>query len=322
MKGIFINRLRGIPIGAFMVIAGIIIGIQAAVWGVEEFSSLRIASGIFCIGFVVFGLSFAALGLLTINLNNGSRFEICDSAVIIKNGWTKEYSIPLGEISDVKVQAHHLKLITAKRNIWIYRLENAAELGKFLFARIVRQDEEINLDEEHTRCKACRKKYVRYVTALICSLVMMFIHIGWCTILTDGKDLGDFSYKQEIIFLIFTFAELLTLSVTFLLCRYAAKSLSNYERSKNKINSYLAKEHRRCGTENYDRIIDVKYFDGGMYRIIIFSVLDNAFAYMLEKFNPKEKLWVRCYEHPRLFESLEDLYADLSITFADVIFDN
>lgn len=84
---------------------------------------------------------------------------------------------------------------------------------------------------------------------------------------------------------------------------------------------HLARLHRRDELEKYDDLITVKYFDGCVYRIAVFSPREGRYAYMLERFDMRSAHWSFRYEKAMEFQTLSELYEALKDTFDDVWFE-
>ena len=136
-----------------------------------------------------------------------------------------------------------------------------------------------------------KQSFIKYLIATIIAGAFLFIHIGWCVFLTEGKDLTDFSKLDDVVFLAFAFSEIFTIIIAFLLASKCGKKLAALNITKFQILSANAVEHKNDALDKYPNVITKKYFDHYTYRIVVFSPKENIFAYMLERFDIKTLSW-------------------------------
>ena len=140
--------------------------------------------------------------------------------------------------------------------------------------------------------------------------------------LTEGRDLGDFTASDDKVFVAFAVAEVVTLASAFIFAKICGKVNVLREESRKRKDAAYAQLHRKDALERYSGIITIKYFDGGRYRIVVFSPTGDLFGYMLEYFDVKTEKWTTCYEKAKGFEILSELYDDIEENFSDVILED
>ena len=248
--------------------------------------------------------------------------KIEDGKIDAEFGWEQELHIELNDITNAENQGKHLKLFLDSNVIWIYDLINAKDLCQYILSRISKSSNSVNIEEVKHRHQKSKKSYICYLVATIITGAFLFVNIGWCVFLTEGKDLAYFSKSDDVIFLAFAFAEIFTVILTFLLASKCGKKLEIFNISKLHILSVSALKHKSDALDKYPNVITKKYFDHYTYRIVVFAPKENIFAYMLERFDMKTHSWVFCYESAKGFGILSDLYEELDSSFEDVILED
>lgn len=322
MNGKFNLSIRKYIFCLLFILSGSFIAIRFSLWGIEEIQSNHISSSIFCFTFAVFGLLFGFLSIFIFQFNRKAFLKIENDIIDAQFGFGKKLHVRLSNIKNAENQGKHLKLFIDGDIIWIYNLDNAKNLCQYILSRIPKCSDHVNIEEEKSEFEKSKKSFLTYLTATVIAGAFMFIHIGWCAFLTKGKDLSDFSTSDNIVFLAFVFAEILTLIFAFLLSRKCGKKLEAFNISKFNILSAYAFDHKNDFLDKYPNIIEKKYFNHYTYRIVIFAPKENIFAYMLERFDMKTLSWIFCYKSAKSFELLSDLYEELDSSFYDVIFED
>lgn len=322
MNGEFKQSLRKYILGLFFMLSGSFIAIRFSLWGIEEMQSKHISSSVFCFILAVLGLLFGFLSIFVFQFNKKAFLKIDDGKIDAQFGWGEELQVELSNIAKAENQGKHLKLFIDGNVIWIYNLVNAKDLCQYILSHISKSSNSVNIEEAKRRHQKSKHSYIKYLIATIIAGAFMFINIGWCVFLTEGKDLGDFSQFDDVVFLAFGFLEVFTIILAFLLANQCGKKLEAFNLAKIDILSFHALEHKSDDLDKYPNIITKKFFDHYTYRIVIFAPKENIFAYMLERFDMKTLSWVFCYESLKVFEILSDLYEELDASFEDVLFED
>ena len=321
MKGCFANRTRQVLVSVLLCIGGSFIAVRFALWGIEAIAWAKISSAIFCFLAALFGLGFGALGILIFQHNRHAVLEIGEDEIRIRCGWSREFCLLLDRIWHAELQGAHLGLYTPQKMVWVIGLTNARELWAYLLERIANRPVQIDLAAERQRCQCYHRKYVRLLTLTVIVGFLMPLHVIWCALLTDGKNLKDFTPEQDGIFAAFAAVEVITVFILVLLvCRWNRVSAS-YRLSQKRILIAAAQEHRSDGLDSYGGVQAVKYFDRGTYRVVIFSPIYGTYFYMLERFDAEALQWRSCYEAAPAFGSLPDLYEDMVCRFSGEVFE-
>ena len=322
MNGEFKQSFRKYIFCLFFIFSGSFIAIRFSLWGIEEIQSSHISSCIFCFAFAVLGLLFGFLSIFIFRFNRKAFLKIDDGKIDAEFGWEQELHIELNDITNAENQGKHLKLFLDSNVIWIYDLINAKDLCQYILSRISKSSNPVNIEEVKHRHQKSKKSYICDLVATIITGAFLFVNIGWCVFLTEGKDLAYFSKSDDVIFLAFAFAEIFTVILTFLLASKCGKKLEIFNISKLHILSVSALKHKSDALDKYPNVITKKYFDHYTYRIVVFAPKENIFAYMLERFDMKTHSWVFCYESAKGFGILSDLYEELDSSFEDVILED
>lgn len=322
MNGEFRQSFRKYILAFLLALAGVILTIRFALWGVQEISANRIASSLFCFTFSLLGTALVVLSIFILHFNRNASLCLTDDSIHAQLGWKKVVHIDLKNITNATIYGKHLKLYTDDSIVWIYGLSNAKEVCECLLSRIERRRFTVDINMARKKHQMSKKRFIGFLITTIFACAMLFVHIGWCVLLTNGKDLTDFSPSDNRIFIAFLFAEFFTVILCFLLADKCGKARDNLNMFKSYILFEIAQEHKDEGLDKYHNVILKKYFDHYTYRIIIFSPYEEIFAYMLERFDIKTLAWLPCYEHSKAFEILSELYDDLEQTFEGTILED
>ena len=214
MNGEFKQSFRKYIFCLVFILSGSFIAIRFSLWGIEEIQSSHISSGIFCFTFAVLGLLFGFLSIFIFRFNRKAFLKIEDGKIDAEFGWEQELHIELNDITNAENQGKHLKLFLDSNVIWIYDLINAKDLCQYILSRISKSSNPVNIEEVKHRHQKSKKSYICYLVATIITGAFLFVNIGWCVFLTEGKDLAYFSKSDDVIFLAFAFAEIFTVILT------------------------------------------------------------------------------------------------------------
>lgn len=324
IKGIFKKRNRALSIlwSAFFILSGTVIALRMGTWGIDAIREGQIAEAIFCFGFAVLGIAFGSMSILIFNFNRNALLETDGKKIHIVCNFGASYDLDINDISDVSLVGVHLVLTTESERITVSNLENAGEICEYLRKIIAWKESDLDFEKESKIYAAlCKKTLVRLIPTVICT-VLLFVHIGWCVFLTEGRDLGDFTASDDMVFIAFAVAEVVTLAAGFFFAKLCGAVNVVREESKKRKDAAFAQLHRKDALDKYLGIIAIKYFDGGRYRIVIFSPNGDLFGYMLEYFDVKSEKWNTCYDKAKGFNILSDLYDDIEETFSDVILED
>ena len=322
MIGEFKRSFKKYVFAFVLALAGAVLTIRFAVWGVQEAVADRIASSLFCFTFSLLGTALVVLSIFILHFNQNASLRITDDGIHALWGWKRVLHVDMKSITDATIYGKHLKLYTHDRILWIYGLSNAKEVCEYLLSRIERRKFTVDIDVAREKHQKSKKQFIAFLIATAFFTALLFVHIGWCVLLTRGKNLTDFSPSDDRIFAAFLLAEIVTAVLCFLLANRCGKALENLNMFKSYILSEMAQEHREEGLEQYRNVILKKYFDRYAYRIVIFSPYEEIFAYMLERFDTKALAWIPCYEHARTFEMLSELYEDVDQIFEGTILED
>lgn len=261
MNGEFKQSFRKYIFCLLFIFSGSFIAIRFSLWGIEEIQSSHISSCIFCFTFAVLGLLFGFLSIFIFRFNRKAFLKIEDGKIDAEFGWEQELHIELNDITNAENQGKHLKLFLDSNVIWIYDLINAKDLCQYILSRISKSSNPVNIEEVKHRHQKSKKSYICYLVATIITGAFLFVNIGWCVFLTEGKDLAYFSKSDDVIFLAFAFAEIFTVILTFLLASKCGKKLEIFNISKLHILSVSALKHKSDALDKYPNVITKKYFD-------------------------------------------------------------
>lgn len=321
MDGKFVNRFGKICLAFLCWIFGAAIAIRFLIWACEEFPK-SVASGILGICLCVSGVLLVGVGVLLFLYNRGASLEITTKNVIIKSGLKKEFTLSIIKIFDAENKGKTLRLITDEdKIIRVSSLKNAKELCEYLRHELSRREERLDPLLEEKNRKTFHKKYKLSLTFAIILSLLILLNIGWCILLVGIKPFGEFTESDNTAFEVFIFAEILSIFGSVWLWRVSASSRIQYNHCVARLARSIAKANRTDGLNAYENVVEVKYFDRGLYRIIIFAPDAVRCAYMTERFEPEKCVWEKCYENPKAFSSIERLYTELDGEFRDTAFD-
>ena len=324
MIGIFKKRNRVLSIlwSTFFIHSGTFIALRMGTWGLEAIGEGHISEAIFCFGFMILGIAFGSMSILIFSFNRKAMFETDGKRIRIVCNFGTSYDLDINDISDVSLAGGQLVLTTKSERIMVSNLANAGEICKYLLKIIAPQKSDLDFEKEgKIYADLSKKTLVRLIPMVICT-ALLFVNVWWCVHLTGGRDLGDFTASDDKVFVAFAVAEVITLVAAFWFAKLCGGVNVAREEARKRKDAAYAQLHRKDALEKYSGIITIKYFDGGRYRIVIFSPNGEVFGYMLEYFDVKTEKWTTCYEKARGFNILSDLYEDIEENFSDVILED
>ncbi len=316
LHGIFKSSLKKFLFSLFFILVGTCIAVTFSLWGIDELESERLASAIFSFAFAFIGLLYGLSSIFVYRFNKNAFLKIENGKIEAQFGFGQALSLDIKDITHVQLREKQINLYTNDRVFNIYGLENAIVIYKHITELI--PFDGFSVDEvTRNRLRKSKKSYVIYTSVTAACTIMMFLHLLWCVLLTDGKDITLFSQSDTAVFCIFGFAELITIALTMYFADKCGKKRDLYLRTKHilEMASYL--EAGKEGLESYENIITVKYFSDQPCRIVVYHPYEDVFAYMLERYNAKIGRWADCYENSIGFESLSDLVKDVEWRFGE-----
>ena len=303
----------------FFILSGSFIAIRFSLWGIDEIRANHVSAVVFCFSFAVFGLLFGVLSIFVFQFNRKAFLNMENGKIDAQFGWGQELHAELGDITHAENHGKHLKLFVGGNVIWIHNLLNAKDLCEAILSGTAACAAPVNVKHAEERYRKSQKSFVAGLIDTVFVGAFLFVNIGWCVFFTEGKALNDLSPSEDMVFLAFVFAEIVTVIFSFFLADRCGKKLEVFRLCKLQVLSAYALEHKTDGLAPYPNILMRKYFDHYTYRIVVFAPKADVFAYMLERFDAKSRSWIPCYEVVRGFHILSELYDELEHAFADVM---
>ena len=236
MNGEFKKTYRKYLLCLFFIIAGSFLAIRFSLWGIEEIQANHISASVFCFIFSLFGFLFGCLSIAIFKFNRNAFLKIENNQIDAQFGLDKEIHIEIIDIIRVENIGSNLILFTDSDIIKINDLSNANDINAYISSLIPNYVPEISAEEAKARLQKSRKSFISYLVATIVVCALLFINIVWCVLLTNSKELYDFSRSDDLIFLAFTFAEIITVSSAFILASICGKKLELYNMNKERFN--------------------------------------------------------------------------------------
>ena len=322
MNGQFKRSFKKYILAFILALAGAITTIRFTLWGVQEMLAQCVAPCLFCFTFALLGAALVVLSIFILHFNQNASLFVSDDSLHAQLGWKKVVRVDLKNMTNATIYGNNLKLYTDDTILWIYGLSNAKEICEYLLSRIEKHEFTVDIETARQRLQKSKKTFGFYLLETVFTYALLFVHIGWCVLLTNGKELTDFSQSDDLVFTAFLFVEIVTVILCFLLANRCGKALEKLNTFKSHILSATARKQKDEGLDQYHNVITTKYFDNYAYRIVVFSPYEEIFAYMLERFDIKTLAWLPCYEHAVTFECLSELYDVLDQIFEGTIWED
>ena len=320
MKGVFSTPPKKYGLCLFNILAGLFIAVRFGTWGLEAVQSGKIAAALFCFGTVILGLLLGVFAIFLFNNNKGAYLTVDDQKIEAQFGFGTKICEDISEIRKVALSqgGTGIELYFTRRYYWVPFLANARDIYNYIITVNPWARFAVSSDEAASDLVRYKKKCVKCIVLTVVFSVLLFAQIACCALLTGGKDIGDFSQKDDLIFIGFTVAELITVAALFWFAGKCAKYNKFCKMCREALLSNAATEHKNDSLERYRNIIDKRFFNDNTYRIVIYALADDAFAYTLERFELASNTWIKCYE-TAAFHYLSELYDNIDETFYDVI---
>ncbi|MBQ9543757.1 MAG: hypothetical protein IJV00_01365 [Clostridia bacterium] len=322
MKGVFRTPKIRYAYSLILIAAGSFIALRFGLWGIEAVRSGGTNDLILCFFFAALGLLTGFSSIFLFNFNKGASLEIDGEKIDAVFGFGTELHEPLSSLRRAQLDrgAKSLTLFFGDKAYWITGLENAKELIDHIALTGGCRRTAPPVEEAEADFKKRRGKFILYLALLAVFVLLLFVHIAWCVILTNGND--PVSSNETPIFAAFAVAELITLIGAFVFADKCAKQNLILQISRSELLTAVSSAHENDSLEKYPGLIEVKFFDGFSYRIVIFAPDEEKRAYMLEKFDLKSRAWIKCYDAAPEFDGLSELNRDIEERFENVIFDD
>lgn len=235
--GIFIKRTRLVPIALFLLFAGSLLAVRFSLWGAEEIGKRHVSSAIFCFMAAICGLSLGILSIVLLRFNRKARLAVERDTLVIRHAWSEEQALPFEHIESAEVSGHTLTQSSDGRTISVSGLSDAAEMGNFIRRHIPKRTKSVDWEAEK---KSSLPKKISSVSDPDGRCVRLDVCPDrFCVWLTNGKELDEFSRREDVIFLIFAAAEILTVCAGFLLAGTAGKRPTQYRESLRRLHATL-----------------------------------------------------------------------------------
>ncbi len=229
---------------------------------------------LFCLFMIFIFLIFGAFGIL-IALQLKNQITLNDDCIEgYYNGKIKIY------YKDIECISTHFEptlpnsneiciLLHSGKYYHIKNIKNIDEVYKKAFIsspNLAKDYNDIKVRKEKTS-KASKSYYI-----LIASLiVIMFVAIIVCVVLTGEKDIPEFNETDKIIFIYFIIFEFITIISLFLVAILGAKYVRNKWVFDNMLRYLKAKQDKDKNLEQYtDKLISVKYKFDYSLRLILY----------------------------------------------------
>ena len=183
-------------------------------------------------------------------------------------------------------------LLHNRKNYHITNIKNINEVYKKVFISSPNLAKDCN-DIKARKEKTAKASKIYYI--LIASLiVIMFIAIIVCVILTGEKDIPEFNETDKIIFTCFIIFEFTTVITLFLVAILGTKHVRNKWVFENMLHYLKAKQDKDKKLEIYqDKLISVKYKFDYSLRLVVLKHGEGE-AFVVERYT--EKSWRPCSE--------------------------
>ena len=323
MKGVFKTPFSKYVYSLFFILSGSAVAVRFALWGIDSARAGKVAAAIFCFFFVFCGLVFGSFAIFAVNYNRGAYLTVEGGKINARFGWGSEIHADASSVLRAEPGRDNksVELVLIDRVCMITCLENARDVCIFICSAFSDKRPSPSPVDAETALKNARKKSTVSLILTALFVILSFAHVGWCVLLTGGKDLGDFSSGENLIFTAFAAAELITVTLALFFANRCGKQRKTTELCYRTLITASATEHKSDSLDGFPNLIDVKFFDGYAYRVVIFSPEEDVYAYMLERFDPGSLTWEKRYGEERIFPDRSMLYEDLKICFDNVIFD-
>ena len=318
MKGKFIKSPVYISFGAILFLACIGLSVGSCFWCKGAFSSNNIANGMLSVMAIIFFLFVGFFAILMCSIIF-SKLELDGTKITGYIVFYGHFSIDYSEISFVTCDNYLIRLHLKNGKIMdISHLENSYNIYVYIFSKIKLQKDSGNLMKMAIANNKRRKNAIVGVISLI---VLMFINIFVCVILTEERDIVDFTARDTKIFLIFSITEIIVFVIMLLLVFLSNMFYRKSIYSMRMLCYYTAIKLKDRDIKTSEQIVEVKYFVDYSKRLVVIKVEEKSYfyfdAFFFNENNPKSSRWKKITElipYDEVFESMLNDYFIKSIT--------
>lgn len=227
MKGVFFNSKNTFA-RICIIVGGILITLFTARIFVNSESPLHIDDIPFAIVCICFGMIAVAFGVLLTQFNRGAYVTVTGDHISAKYNWNKKIMLYFNEIAFVGSQTFTLNIRAknGKRYV-IGGLINADTICDAIRKKMPYEvDKTIKKEALIFEIDMLAAKRKKEIIGTVVSIILMFLNIFLCTLLTGEKDMSDFTRNDWIVFVIFCVTEILIVSVTFYFSKIGGEKLN------------------------------------------------------------------------------------------------
>ncbi len=288
IKGEFHRKTSKKIRSVFLFVFFVAFAVLFFVIGLDKIRSREFSSVLFSFCFSVCGFACAGFVALLEAFIRDEKIEIFEDNILIKSGFTKEKRIEYADIIIIDIMENELFLTTNTKGYVLSSLVNNYELFFYIRNRLKECVKHAIYDvkNEEQNYILSKRKYLTHLISLILIFALIVANIFICSFLTDGKDLREFVYIDNVMFSLFVVLEGVLLIFALIFANTVAKARLIYEKSRLKYTAALSVS--LMDSRLPDKTVRIiRTMDSG--RIVVYQTKSGAYKCSHEIFVLKEK---------------------------------
>lgn len=309
IKGIF-NKAGLSSSGIFSVAVGVII---ALIFDSMYSKNDTFSEKAFVLSFVFLGVLLFVFGLVILISNGKSYLTVSDDILSARYPIFRKLKCAVSDIRFVQCGGYIITIILKNgKGFKISGLINAKEIRDYLAEKIVTDESGETKEELEAMLEDGKKKYKRYISAMLVLIFVNFLLIGATAFMTGAMELSEFGKKENTIFAVFLLLTVLNFAAIFVITGKAAKLKTFLPEKSNRLRRMLITSAPLPPGNPIKVYTDDNYFG----RITIFSMPgEESVYYVAEVLDEKYKL--KKQFESEIYESIDKL-SEITESFNEI----
>ena len=303
MKGVFINNKTSVVYNIFGMVVGIVLMLAVPFLCIVD-DSITFET-IFGLTFFAFlGLIVAVVCIASLLFNKGAYLTADENGISASFGWKSKLKCEYPEIAFIKYGINSLTIILNNKKIYtILKLSNAYEICKKIRKNIDMLISESTTKEDlQNELSATKRKRTKWAVLTASFVGIMFLLIWITVILTDEKEMHEFTQYDWTIFITFIVSEVFV----FIAIMFFANKCGRLNLEINEKKSMLKKEILRNESLPTGNLLNVYMDCDYTTRVVIFGYPNAEAVYFIVQVIDEKYNLITTYSS-KVFSNIEEI---------------
>ena len=312
-----INKIIIKTVSVFLLVSGISAGALFFNLGLRTVKDGESAATVtLCFGLALLSFVLGGFGAMLINYGKNTYLRIENGRIKACYGMGTTVDLPLEEVEDVYAYGNVLTLFGKRGAYRISLYEEYAETVTELLA-YSKDPKSVNADKENRGYARASVRRMFFAWASLIMGAVIILNMILCVGLTDGKDITDFTPRDDNIWLACFAAQVASALAFFFFAHMGRKATLEREKHLHRLGSALGYENRYGDTDVGGTVLRVIFVDNYRARVILSENL-GVFIYSLYVMDPGSGKWIvvetqTCESREELDELFESRLGNLAV---------